>query len=124
MLLRFLSCHKLRTALQIAYFRSEFTANLVGRFIHEVGAEVNEKSSINAPSQAIGECVRRSGNVYKSIMSPRLKSVERRGKWIVDRIFEELIDDILAPLPLPASLQMEQAGAAEPRPGADGRYRL
>jgi hypothetical protein len=43
MLLRFLSCHKLRTALQNAYFRSEFTANLVGRFIHEVGAQVNEK---------------------------------------------------------------------------------
>jgi dGTP triphosphohydrolase len=68
---------------------------LVG-FNHEVGAEVNEKfpsmSRAKLLVNAFAEVEMFKKLSYEAaIMSPRLKSVERRGKWIVERIFESLL---------------------------------
>lgn len=80
------------------YFRTEFTSELVGRFVRAVDVEVNER--FPAASQAklsveafIAVELLKTLAFEAVIMSSRLKSAENRGQWIVEQIFKELIDD-------------------------------
>jgi len=80
------------------YFRTEFTSELVGRFVRAVDVEVNER--FPAASQAklsvesfVAIELLKSLAFEAVIMSSRLKSTENRGRWIVEQIFKELIDD-------------------------------
>jgi dGTPase len=81
------------------YFRTEFTSNLVGRFIRAVRvAKFNDRCpALSTVRLDIGEFI--AVEILKTlafnavIMSSRLKSAENRGRWIVSQIFKELKDD-------------------------------
>jgi dGTPase len=80
------------------YYRTEFTSELVGRFVRAVDVEVDD----NFPSMSraklslaafIAVEVLKTLAFEAVIMSSRLKSAENRGRWIVQQIFGELIED-------------------------------
>lgn len=81
-----------------AYYRTEFTSELVGRFIRAVDVEVNEKFPSMSQAKLSVEAfvaveVLKTLSFEAVIMSSRLKSAENRGKWIVEQIFKELVED-------------------------------
>jgi len=80
------------------YYRTEFTSELVGRFVREVDVEVNDEFPAASKAKlSVGAFV--AVELLKMlafeavIMSSRLKSAENRGQWIIEQIFKELIDD-------------------------------
>lgn len=80
------------------YYRTEFTSELVGRFVRAVDVELNEKFPCMSQARLSIEAfvaveVLKKLSFEAVIMSSRLKSAENRGKWIVEQIFNELVDD-------------------------------
>ena len=81
------------------YFRTEFTSQLVGRFIRAVEiSEFNEArpalTTVRLSIQAfIAVEVLKTVSFNAVIMSSRLKSAENRGQWVIEQIFGELKDD-------------------------------
>ncbi len=81
------------------YYRTEFTSDLVGRFIRAVNvSDFDEKRpALTKIRLNIGEFI--AVEVLKTlafnavIMSPRLKSAENRGRQVIAEIFEELSKD-------------------------------
>ena len=79
------------------YFRSEFTSELVGRFVRAVDVEVNEQFPSASQAKLSVEAfvaieLLKTLAFEDVIMSSRLKSAENRGQWIVEQIFKELTD--------------------------------
>ena len=81
------------------YFRTEFTSQLVGRFIRAIEiAEFNDGcpalTTVRLSIEAfIAVEVLKTVAFNAVIMSSRLKSAENRGQWVVEQIFGELKDD-------------------------------
>jgi dGTPase len=80
------------------YCRTEFTSELVGRFVRSVDVDVNERfpsmSQAKLPIETfVAVEVLKTLAFEAVIMSSRLKSAENRGQWIVQQIFRELTDD-------------------------------
>lgn len=80
------------------YYRTEFTSDLVGRFVRAVDVEVNDEfPAMSKPVLSVGAFI--AVEILKNlsfeavIMSSRLKSAENRGQSIVKQIFEQLIAD-------------------------------
>jgi dGTPase len=79
------------------YYRTEFTSELVGRFIRAVDVEVNEQFPAMSKAKLsldafIAVEILKTLAFEAVIMSSRLKSAENRGQWIVKQIFGELTD--------------------------------
>jgi dGTPase len=77
------------------YYRTEFTSELVGRFIRAVDVEVDERfPSMSKAKLSLDAFI--AVEILKTlafeaiIMSSRLKSAENRGQWIVQQIYGEL----------------------------------
>jgi dGTPase len=80
------------------YYRTEFTSELVGRFIRSVDVELNEKYPCLSQAKLSTDAflaveILKSLAFDSVIMSSPLKSSEHRGRWIVRRIFGELVSD-------------------------------
>lgn len=81
------------------YFRTEFTSQLVGRFIRAAEvAEFDDKcpalTTVRLSIEAfIAVEVLKTVAFNAVIMSSRLKSAENRGQWVIEQIFGELKDD-------------------------------
>jgi dGTPase len=80
------------------YYRTEFTSEWVGRFIRAVDVVINEKAPCMSQARLSVEAfvaveMLKKLSFEAVIMSPRLKSAENRGKWIVEQIYKELTED-------------------------------
>lgn len=81
------------------YFRTEFTSQLVGRFIRSAEiAQFNETcpalTTVRLSIEAfIAVEVLKTVSFNAVIMSSRLKSAENRGQWVIEQIFGELKGD-------------------------------
>jgi dGTPase len=81
------------------YYRTEFTSQLVGRFIRAVEVfhfdelrPVLSKVRLSIEAFVAVE-VLKTVSFEAVIMSSRLKSAENRGQWVIEQIFGELKDD-------------------------------
>jgi dGTPase len=80
------------------YIRTQFTSQLVGRFINAVELQFNEDCpklsnvKLNHETFRIVETLK-SYAFQQLIESPMLKLTERRGKEIIDKIFNTLMDE-------------------------------
>jgi dGTPase len=77
------------------YFRTDFTSQLVGEFIHGVRVTLNEEfpmlSKVHLDINTFKQVeVLKNFTFLSQIMSPRLKLAEHRGKDIVKRIFKAI----------------------------------
>ena len=90
--------------------RSEFSSELVGRFIRGVSADINGQRDLRFSQITVARDIRikieslKHLNFLLTIMSPRLKVVEYRGYEVVKTIFETL-DSEEGHLLLPDDLQ-------------------
>ena len=81
------------------YYRTEFTSQLVGRFVRAV--EISKFDELRPVLTKVRLSIDTfiAVEVLKTlafeavIMSSRLKSAENRGQWVIEQIFRELIDD-------------------------------
>jgi len=80
------------------YLRTQFTSDLVGQFIRNIEVNVDDKfpamSSVKLKLSTfkVVETLKRF-SFQLLIESPRLKLAERRGKEIINKVFNTLIDD-------------------------------
>jgi dGTPase len=80
------------------YVRTKFTSDLVSRFIDGVSVKVNEHSIkqsqvvVDPKIRAMIECLKHF-TFEATIMSPRLRVSEQRGKDVVRKLFETLASD-------------------------------
>ena len=80
------------------YYRTQFTAGLVSRFMEGVAVEVNEANPAFSKLFLDPEIERqievlKNFNYEATIMSTRLRVTERRGDDLVKRLFEAIIGD-------------------------------
>jgi dGTPase len=80
------------------YYRTEFTSELVGRFVRSVEVELVQdfpsmlKARLGLDAFIAVEILKTLA--FEAVMmSSRLKSAENRGQWIVQQIYKELIAD-------------------------------